>query len=97
MRKTITFTINDKRWYEDRYHLASQIFDPPFAVEYTISGEDGSMHDKYSLVDSDGNRLNINDLNGYERSMLWKCDKYFVGKTKAEDLEGVILISEGRE
>lgn len=97
MRKTVTFTINDKRWYEERYHLASKLFDPPFAVEYTISGEDGSMHDKYSLVDTCGNKLNINHLNGYERSMLWKCDKYFVGKAKVEDLEGVILISEEQE
>lgn len=37
-----------------------------FKAIYTLYGE-GNNVDRYELTDYDGNKININDLNGYEK------------------------------
>lgn len=50
-----------------------------FKAVYTIIGN-GQQPDRYELVDENGNKMNINDLNGYQRGVvLGDCIAHFTG------------------
>ena len=50
-----------------------------FKAVYTIIGN-GKQPDRYELVDGNGNKMNINDLNGYQRGVvLSDCMAHFTG------------------
>lgn len=96
MRK-ITFNINDLEWMRQHYKISDKEFDnifgdkTSFQVTYILVGNESP--DRYELFDMDGNKLNINDRNGYERGFVFNdCYKYFMGKTS--DPYGVISIKE---
>lgn len=84
MRKVI-FTIDDLAWMQKHYNLADEqmldIFadNKSFKVIYTLYGE-GKNIDRYTLTDYDGNKINLNDLNGYQRGVVLNdCMVYFNG------------------
>lgn len=86
MRKVI-FTIDDIEYFKRKHNLTNEqtqdIFGnkESFKVIYTIIGE-GKDPDKYTLTDFDGNKININSLNGYQKGIIINdCMAYFMGGT----------------
>lgn len=84
MRKVI-FTIDDLVWMQKHYNLTDEqmkdIFPDKesFRVIYTLYGE-GKNVDRYDLTDYDGNKIHMNDLNGYEKGVVLNdCYAYFTG------------------
>lgn len=50
-----------------------------FKAIYTLYGV-GNNVDRYELTDYDGNKISINDLNGYEKGVVLNdCYAYFTG------------------
>lgn len=50
-----------------------------FKAIYTLYGN-GKEVDRYELTDHDGNKISINDLNGYEKGVVLNdCFAYFTG------------------
>ena len=84
MRKVI-FTIDDLEYFKRSNNLTEEqlqdIFGDKesFKVIYTLYGE-GNCIDRYTLTDYDGNKVNLNDLNGYQRGVVLNdCVAYFNG------------------
>lgn len=84
MRKVI-FKINDLEWMRKFYKLteesAKDIFknQESLKVIYTLIGNDKKV-DRYELTDYDGNKIDYNSLNGYERGVVLNdCYAYFIG------------------
>lgn len=84
MRKVV-FTIDDLAWFKRFYNLTEEqkqdIFndEESFKVIYTLYGE-GKNIDRYTLTDHDGNKVKLNDLNGYQRGVVLNdCMAYFNG------------------
>lgn len=87
MRKVI-FKIDDKEYFrrdlKRQNCTESQIEDilkelKNFKAIYTLYGNEKQV-DRYELTDQDGNKININDLNGYEKGVVLNdCYAYFVG------------------
>ncbi len=102
MRKVI-FTIDDLEFLKRQYNLTDEqmndIFSnkESFKVIYTLIGEDKSI-DRYELTDYDGNKIILNDLNGYQRGVILNdCMAYFTGgkyHSNAEVPCGVVDIKE---
>ena len=68
-----------------------------FKAIYTLYGEENTV-DRYELTDFDGNKININELNGYQRGVVLNdCMAYFSGckyHSNATDPCGVVEITE---
>lgn len=87
MRKVI-FKIDDKEYFRRELEkdncIGKQADDilkglGNFKAIYTLYGE-GNNVDRYELTDYDGNKININDLNGYEKGVVLNdCHAYFAG------------------
>lgn len=86
MRK-VTFIIDDLESMRELYRneLTAKQFDEimkdqkPFKATFSITGD--KYPDTYELTDTDGNKLTINDLNGYQRGCIINdCYAYFEGK-----------------
>lgn len=87
MRKVI-FTIDDLEYFkrmlqkqEVTEEAQKDILDNlnQFKVIYTLYGE-GKNVDRYTLTDFDGNKVNLNDLNGYQKGVVLNdCMAYFNG------------------
>ena len=104
MRKVI-FKINDIEYFFQKYKddmtsdgltdLLESI--NPFRAVYTLIGE-GKNVDRYELTDYNGNKIKIDDLNGYQRGVVLNdCMAYFTGgKYFENDTQpcGVIEITE---
>lgn len=87
MRK-ITFIIDDMASMKELYRsdLTGEKFDEimkdqkPFRVIFSVIGD--KCPDRYELSDMDGNKLNINDLNGYQKGcIIGDCYSYFESKS----------------
>lgn len=86
--RTIEFIIDDVQYYrncltEDNVEpdVIDRICDNlrSFRCRYVLIGD--KYPDKYELWDENGNKININNLNGYERGVvLADCDRYFEGR-----------------
>lgn len=84
MRKVI-FTIDGLAWMQKYYNLTDEQMKNIFANQesfkaiYTLYGE-GKNVDRYTLTDYDGNKVNLNGLNGYQRGVVLNdCMAYFNG------------------
>ena len=87
MRKVI-FKIDDKEYFRRELEKDNCIGKQAdnilkglgnFKAIYTLYGE-GNNVDRYELTDYDGNKININDLNGYEKGVVLNdCYAYFTG------------------
>lgn len=83
MRK-VTYTIDDLEYFRGLYRGVNNLEEilsavTPFRCEYTLIGE--NYERKYLLLDPEGNKLNINDLNGYQKGVvLADCQRYFQRK-----------------
>lgn len=82
MRK-VTFIIDDmasmRELYKDDLTEEFAKNQESFKVIYSLIGNKNP--DRYELHDMKGNKLNVNDLNGYQRSCIINdCYKYFCGK-----------------
>lgn len=76
MLKKIEFTVSDHDWLAMMWpEYADYFMEPGFRCTYTLR-EDERGHQFYELATHDG-RTNWNDLNAYEKSCLWDCQKYF--------------------
>lgn len=66
-----------------------------FKAIYTLYGskEESMIPDRYELTDFNGNKININDLNGYERGILNNCYEHFINQ-KYKCTWGIINIKE---
>ena len=68
-----------------------------FKAIYTLYGT-GKQVDRYELTDYKGNKININDLNGYEKGVVLNdCYTYFTGGryfNNADKPSGVVNIIE---
>ena len=103
MRK-VTFTINDLEWFRKFYKMSDAQFKDIFADQesfkciYTLYGEGKKYPSKYELTDFDGNKISINDLNGYQKGVVLNdCWAYFMGKKYYSDTKepyGVVDIKE---
>lgn len=103
MRK-VTFYIDDLEWFRKSYNLTDKQMEDLFSdtgsfkVIYTLYG-DGNEVDRYTLTDYEGNKIDINSLNGYQKAVvLSDCWAYFTGNKYSDgDSEpcGVMRIEEG--
>lgn len=100
MRK-ITFEIDDINWFKKFFKASEKdLFEKlyqnakPFKVTYSLMGD--KSPDRYELYDDLGIKMNVNDLNGYQRgTILNQCYDYFVGRQiNISDMCGVINITE---
>lgn len=91
MRK-VTFVIDDIEYFRNLYkdQLTEKQFNEikndlkSFKAVYTLIGNQNP--DRYILTTPEGDKLNINDLNGYQRGcVLNDCHAYYNGK---RDFEG---------
>ena len=88
MRKVI-FTIDDVEYFKrilQKQNVTEEaqkdILDNlnQFKVIYTLYGEEKNV-DRYTITDYDGNKVNLNDLNGYQRGVILNdCMAYFNGE-----------------
>lgn len=85
MRKVI-FKIDDIEWFRRFYKVSEEDFYKIFAgkesfkVIFTLYGN-GKNVERYILTDFNGNKKNINELNGYEKGVLLNdCYAYFEGR-----------------
>lgn len=105
MRKVI-FKIDDKEYFRrelEKENVPNDIKEEilnsvkGFKSIYTLYGNKKQV-DRYELTDYDGNKININDLNGYERGVVLNdCYAYFVGRkyhSNASQPCGVVEIVE---
>ena len=101
MRK-VTFYIDDLAFFRKSYNMTDrQIKDifqnDSFKVIYTLYGDNNEV-DHYTLTDYDGNKVDYNSLNGYQRGVVLNdCYAYFVGgkyHSNAEEPCGVMQIGE---
>lgn len=103
MRKVI-FTINDLEWFRKFYKMSDSQFkdifadQKPFKCIYTLYGEMEKHPDRYELTDFDGNKISIDNLNGYQKGVVLNdCWAYFIGGKYHSDTEepcGVVEIKE---
>jgi len=101
MRK-VTFIIDDiasmKELFKNEENASEAMKDQKsFKAVFSVIGN--KSPDRYELSDMNGNRLNINDLNGYQRAcIMGDCYKYFESKSnyyfKTDKPFGVIGITE---
>ena len=87
MRK-VTFKIDDQEYFKRELEKENCTEEQKedilkclgtFKAIYTLYGN-GKSVDRYTLTDYNGNKININDLNGYEKGVvLNECYTYFVG------------------
>lgn len=87
MRKVI-FKIDDKEYFRrelEKENVPNDIKEEilnsvnGFKSIYTLYGNEKQV-DRYELTDQDGNKININDLNGYEKGVVLNdCYAYFTG------------------
>ena len=87
MRK-VTFEIDDKAFFkkslvekdgltEEKAESILADMDS-FICTYSLIG--GKMPDRYELTDRNGQKMNINDLNGYQKGVILNdCYAYYVG------------------
>lgn len=105
MRKVI-FTIDDIGYFKKKWSYLTEkqkdnLFrnQESFKAIYTLMGH-GKQIDKYKLTDFSGNKISIDDLNGYQRgAILGDCISYFEGGKYHSDSDepcGVIKIEEMR-
>lgn len=102
MRKVI-FKIDDIVWMKKYYSLTDEQMEDIFSnqrsfkVLYTLIGK-GKTVDRYELTDYEGNKIKMDDLNGYERGVVLNdCYAYFTGGKYQNDTNepcGVIEIIE---
>jgi len=102
MRK-VTFYIDDLKWFRKSYNLTDKQMEDffsdtsSFKVIYTLYG-DGNNADRYVLTDYDGNKVDINSLNGYQKGVILNdCWAYFTGGKYCNDGKepcGVMRIEE---
>ena len=102
MRKVV-FTIDDIEFFRRKFKLSdkqmAEFFgdQDSFKVIYTIVGE-GKRPDTYELTDYDGNKIDRQSLNGYQRGIIINdCIAYFTGASYHENDDepcGVIKIEE---
>lgn len=107
MRK-VTFYIDDDKYFRGRFkkenpNLTDDEIEnimeniTPFRAIYSIIG-DGKSADKYELTDCNGNKINLNDLNGYQRGVILNdCMAYFTDGRYHENVDhpcGVVQIKE---
>lgn len=105
MRKVI-FKIDDKEYFRrelEKENVPNDIKEEilnsvkSFKSIYTLYGE-GNNVNRYELTDYDGNRISINDLNGYKKGVVLNdCYAYFAGgkyHSNADKPCGVVEIIE---
>lgn len=81
MRK-VTFYIDDIEFFKIKHPYVKDTLDEleRFKVIYTLIGN-GNTLDRYELTDYDGNKIDINSLNGYQKGVvLSDCQSYFTGE-----------------
>lgn len=83
--KKVIFKIDDLAFFKKHYNFTDEQMQGLFGVKesfkviYTLIGEGKSIN-KYELTDYAGNKININDLNGYEKGVVLNdCYAYFIG------------------
>lgn len=101
--RVVTFKIDDIAWMEKFYNLSEEqkkdIFEDqePFKAIYTLYGN-GTNVNRYTLTDYDGNKISLDDLNGYQKGIILNdCYTYFVGGKYHSDTKkpcGVIDIQD---
>lgn len=92
MRK-ITFEINDYNYFKNLFYgrfpesTEEQVekvlsgLDSCFKATFILTGE--AFPDQYELLNENGEKLNINSLNGYQKGVvICDCYRYFEGQTK---------------
>lgn len=102
--REVTYYINDHEYMRELYKEAGNLDDimsglpDPFVCVYTLkavvtSGQPVMGHNYYDLTDIMGRKINMEDLNGYQRGIiLCDCQKHFDGKQ--DNPFGVVKIEE---
>lgn len=82
--RIMTFEINVNEWMKRHYNLTETEMNEwfhdmnNFRCTYILSGN-GNLPDHYELLDENGNYLNINDCNGFQKGVVLNdCFNYFV-------------------
>lgn len=89
--KKITYVIDEYEYFRMFYELDDEglkgLFEytlPPLRCKYTLIEDNNG--ERYFLTDPDGNAMNINDLDGYQRDViLSECYNHFHGMPFGDD------------
>lgn len=100
----IEYHINDKQGlisYFEKQNIGQEFIDflkkdlKEFDAIYTLEGEKHSGTLNYTLVDGiTKEKLKINSLNAYEKSLLNKCQDHFHSDNPPEFIVGIEIIQE---
>ena len=79
--KAIKYIIRDREYFKKLYGATINVDEvlgntTDFNVNYTLFETETGL--RYEIDDLKGNKLNINDLNGYQKSILNECYKHFI-------------------
>ncbi len=103
MLRRVTYYINDHESYR-KILLAEGVSESaaddilsglpePFTCLYTLESSGGRFPDRYELKDIDGNKMNMNDLNGYQRGVvLVNAQRHFAGNKT--NMYGIMAVME---
>lgn len=101
--RKVTFTIDDSQYLRNelkRNNLTDKEIDEIFAMgtlsefkgTFTLYGR-GITEDRYELFNVNGEKMNVNDLNPYQKCcIISECDAYFEGRN--DKPYGVVDIKE---
>lgn len=102
MRK-VKFTIDDIEYMKQFYNLdenqSKELFgnSESFKAIYTLFGDEKSVN-RYELTDHDGNPIELNSINGYQKGVILSdCYSYYTGGKYFDNQDhphGVIKIEE---
>lgn len=101
--RRVTYHINDHESLRMMYAGAEGLegilesLPPPFICTYTLIGDSGNMYpDRYELRDEEGNKININSLNGYQKGVvLDNAKRHYSGMN--DDMYGIMSYTETRD
>lgn len=77
--RKVVFHIDDIAFFK-RMYPEVVICGPAFRATYTLSGN--ALNAEYYDLECEDGRTNVNDLNGYEKSILRECDAYYENRVQ---------------
>ena len=95
--RRVTYLIDDKKGFSKNIDEERLETIEGFKVYYTLEEKGNDIH--YCLEDMNGNKLNINDLNGYQNMYLYECMDCFRRNGKITDKykDFIEILAEPRE
>lgn len=90
INKKIKYIIDDLEYFrrelskqckpEEVETIINSMGKPSFKAVYTLFGIGDNFPDRYELTNENGDKININDLNGYQKGVVLNdCFRHYMG------------------